>query len=86
MKAFDVLKYPINTEKAVRIIEMENKLTFIVDRKASKTDIKNAAEEIFKVKVIKVNAFIGWNGKKKAFIKLDPSTPAMDVITKLGVM
>ena len=86
MKTFDVLKHPINTEKAVRIMEMENKITFIVHRKANKTDIKRAMEDAFKVKVISVNSFIGFDGKKKAFIKLDPSTPAMDVITKLGVM
>ena len=86
MKTYDVLKYPLNTEKTVRMMEMENKLVFVVHRRATKVDIKNAMENAFNVKVISVNSLIGSDGKKKAFIKLDLSTPAMDVITKLGVM
>lgn len=81
-----ILKYPLTTEKAVRLIESENKLLFAVEFKATKPEIKKAMEEMFKVKVVKVNTYITLEGEKRAYIKLSPETPAMDVITKLGLM
>merc|ERR1712065_47180 len=39
---FSVLKYPLNTEVAVRKIENDNTLIFIVDNRANKPGIKNA--------------------------------------------
>ena len=44
------------------------------------------AERLFKVKVIKVNTLIGPDGKKRAYVKLSPETPAIDLATKLGLM
>ena len=67
-------------------MEAENKLIFVVDRKANKQEIKQAIEEMFKVKVMKVNTTIGPDGKKKAYVKLNDDTPAIDVATKLGLM
>lgn len=81
-----VLLYPLTTEKAVRLLETENKLTFVVDLKANKKEIKDEIEKTFNVKVLKVNTLITSKGKKKAYIKLAKDTPAMDVMTKLGLM
>jgi len=50
----DVLKRPIITEKATALME-QGKYVFEVDRNANKTQIKQAVEEIFDVKVTKVN-------------------------------
>ena len=83
---YKIIKNPLATEKAVRLMEAENKLIFVVDRKSKKQEIREAAEEIFKVKVLKVNTLITPGGKKRAYVKLDPSTPAMDVATSLGLM
>lgn len=80
-----ILKYPVATEKAVRIIETENKLTFVVDRRATKKEIAEAFEEEFKIKPVSINTQIKRN-KKIAYIKLKPETPALDVATKLGLM
>jgi len=82
----DIIKHPIQTEKAVNLMQSENKLTFIVDLKARKQDIKKLIEETFQVKVTKVNTIITPQGKKKAYIKLSKETPAIDVATKLGLM
>lgn len=82
---YTIIKYPLSTEKAVRLMESENKLVFIVDKKATKPQIKEAIEQAFKVKIIKVNTLIG-KGQKKAYIKLSPETPAIDVATQLGLM
>ncbi|MFS8523361.1 MAG: 50S ribosomal protein L23 [Limnochordales bacterium] len=50
----DVLKRPIITEKATMLME-QGKYVFEVDRNANKTQIKQAVEQIFNVKVTKVN-------------------------------
>ena len=80
-----VLIEPLTTEKAIRQIELENKIAFIVNRKATKEEIKRELEQTFKAKVIDVNTQIR-NNKKIAFIKLKEDTPAIDIATKLGLM
>ena len=86
MDVHTVIKYPLSTEKSIRMMEAENKLVFVVDRKADKEDIKKAVEEIFKVKVERINTSIVIKGKKKAYVKLRADYPAIDVATKLGLM
>ena len=67
-------------------MESENKLLFVVDRKAKKNDVKKAIETSFKVKVDGVNMFITSRGEKRAYIRLSPENPAIDVATQLGLM
>ncbi|MFH1210160.1 MAG: 50S ribosomal protein L23 [archaeon] len=86
MDPYQVLKYPISTEKVVRLMESDNKLVFIVDRKAKKQDIKKAFEDLFKVKALKINVLITPEGEKKAYIKLPKETPAIDIATQLGLI
>ena len=86
MKANMIIKHPVSTEKSIRLMESENKLIFIVDRKARKQQIKGAIEDLFKVKVAKVNTTIGPDGKKKAYVKLDDESPGIDIATQLGLM
>ena len=86
MDSTKIIKFPLSTEKSIRLMESENKLIFVVDIKAKKGDIKKAMEDMFKVKVDKVNTFIDPKGRKKAYIKLNPETPAIDVATQLGLM
>lgn len=81
----EILLYPLSTEKSVKIMEAENKIVFVVSNKSKKIEIKKAIEEMFKVKVLKVNTSIQ-KGKKKAYIKLSPDTPAIDIATQLGIM
>ena len=81
-----VIKHLLSTEKAVRMLEAENKLTFIVDNAATKSTIKKSIETDFKVKVVSVNTVITPEGKKKAFIKLAPENPALDIATQLGAI
>ena len=49
----DIIIKPVVTEKSMDLLA-DNKYTFIVDRRANKTEIKNAIEDIFDVKVDKV--------------------------------
>ncbi|NPA04514.1 MAG: 50S ribosomal protein L23 [Crenarchaeota archaeon] len=77
---------PLQTEKAIRLIEQNNTLTFIVDRRATKPQIKKAVEELFNVKVAKVNTLITPRGEKKAYVKLAPEYSASEVAAKLGIL
>ncbi len=83
---YSIIKHPLATEKAVRLMESENKLIFVVELKSTKPEIKKALEEIFKVKVLKVNTLITSEGKKRAYVKLSPETPAMDIATQMGML
>ena len=86
MDPFKVLLYPLITEKAVGMIEKENKIVFIVNREANKKEIKEAFEKLFEVKVEKVNTLITRDGKKKAFIKLKKEFKASDIAVRLGIL
>ncbi len=86
MKQRNVIMYPLANEKAVRLIESENKLIFMVERTAEKKDIKKAVQSSFNVKVTKINTLITPGGKKKAYVTLSKDTPALDVATQLGLM
>lgn len=86
MENKNIIKYPLATEKSIRLMEAENKLVFIVDNKATKTEIKTFVEKMFKVKVDSVNTLRTVRGIKKAYVKLTDVNPAIDVATQLGLM
>jgi large subunit ribosomal protein L23 len=58
MNRFDVIKKPIDTEKLNRLRDRENKYGFEVALMASKTEVKQAVESLFKVKVVDVRTSI----------------------------
>ena len=69
-KAHDVIKHPLTTETAMKMIEEHNTLVFIVDVKANKKEIKNAVKQLYDVTALKVNTLIRPDGAKKAFVRL----------------
>ena len=97
MSVWDVLKSPVVTEKSVLLKESTSEegdaqvLTFRVDRKAGKDEIRSAVEEIFGVKVAKVRT-VQYEGKmkkrgryegrranwKKAYVTLKAGEPMVD--------
>ena len=86
MNPYEVILYPLMTEAASLMVEQENKLVFIVNLKATKNDVKKAVENLYEVKVEKVNLLITPQGEKKAFVKLQPEYKAADVAIKLGIL
>ncbi|NCN39323.1 MAG: 50S ribosomal protein L23 [Candidatus Aenigmarchaeota archaeon CG_4_10_14_0_8_um_filter_37_24] len=86
MDPYKILRYPHMTEKSISLVERQNRLVFIVDRKSTKNQIKQAFEEAFNVKVQTINTMITRSGTKKAFIKLKPEYHAADVAVKLGII
>ena len=82
-KYLEIIKAPVITEKSANIAQNEGKYVFKVDPKANKTEIKQAIEKIFKVKVVEISTLnekpkkrrVGRysglsNRSKKAFVKL----------------
>ncbi|MCL5105781.1 MAG: 50S ribosomal protein L23 [Candidatus Marsarchaeota archaeon] len=80
-----ILKYPLATEKAVKLVESENVVTYIADSRATKTQIKKEFEKVFNVKVRSIRTANMPTNLKKAFIKLAPGFKATDVSEKLKI-
>jgi ribosomal protein L23 len=76
---------PITSEKAVKLIDLENTLLFETDRRESKDVIAKEVSNLFNVKVEKVRTLIRGN-KKYAYVKLAKQNPAIDVATKMGMI
>ena len=85
MDPYKIIKYPLSTEKAIRLMESQNKLLFVVDIDADREMVKNSIEKMFKVKVESVKTYIQ-KGTKRAYIKFSNENPAIDVATQLGLM
>ncbi|MCD6428813.1 MAG: 50S ribosomal protein L23 [Desulfurococcales archaeon] len=81
-----IIKRVVATEKALTYIENHNTLTFIVDIRATKHDIKRAVEKLFDVKVAEVRTLITPKGEKKAYVRLKPEYKASDIATRLGIL
>ena len=83
---YEVVKYPLLSEDAVTLLEAENKITFVVDPRSDKHDIKRAIQQLYEVRVEKVNTLITPEGDKKAFVKLTPDFKAADLAVRLGIL
>ncbi len=64
-RPYEIIIKPVITEKSNRLMEDYNKYTFEVALDASKAEIRNAIEELFGVKVRKVNTMIVKPKKKR---------------------
>ena len=86
MDTHKIVKYPLSTEKSIRLMELDNKLIFVVDKRATKKEIKKAIEEMFKAEVDNVNTFVNADGEKRAHVKFSAKNPAIDIATQMGLM
>eukprot|EP00033_Pygsuia_biforma_P000029 GCRY01000037.1.p1 GENE.GCRY01000037.1~~GCRY01000037.1.p1 ORF type:complete len:145 (-),score=36.50 GCRY01000037.1:77-511(-) len=83
---FRILKHPLTTESAMKKIEDNNTLVFIVDPMARKSQIKLAITKMYDIKSIKINTLMRPDGKKKAYVKLAQDYDALDVANKIGII
>ena len=86
LDAFKIVKFPLNTESAMKKIEDHNTLVFICDVRANKRQIKEAVKRLYDVDALKINTLIRPDGNKKAFVRLTADADAMDVANKIGLM
>merc|ERR1712086_826267 len=81
---YQILKYPLTTESAMKKIEDNNTLVFIVDIRASKST--EAVRRMYEIKTAKVNTLIRPDGLKKAYVRLTTDYDALDVANKIGII
>ncbi|MBU0497672.1 MAG: 50S ribosomal protein L23 [Candidatus Thermoplasmatota archaeon] len=84
MDPYNVVLHPFVTEKTMNQMEQNNALEFIVHRTSTKNQIKQAVEQMFDVKVKKVNTKIMKNGKH-AIVVFMPDFKAEDLGMRIGV-
>merc|ERR1712117_761995 len=83
---FAIIKHPLTTESAMKKIEDNNTLVFIVDTRASKPQIKLAVKKLYDIHVAKVNTLIRPDGQKKAYVRLATDYDALDIANKIGII
>jgi len=86
MDAYSIIKHPLTTESAMKKIEDNNTLVFIVDVKANKHHIAMAVKKMYDIDVSKINTLIRPDGRKKAYVRLKPDYDALDVANKIGII
>ena len=77
MDAHNIIKHPLTTESAMKKIEDNNTLVFLVNLKANKHQIKSAVQTDLDVSVASVRSL-----KKKAFVRLSSSFKALEFLKK----
>lgn len=82
----EIILRPVTSEKAVRLMESQNTLTFIVDINARKQKIKKEVQDLFNVKVVKVNTLNTTKNEKKAYVRLSDDDNALDTGADLGMI
>jgi large subunit ribosomal protein L23 len=85
MDPHSIIIKPHLTEKTMNAIDQLNELTFVIRRTADKAQVKSAIEQLFDVKVERVNTQITSQGVKLAYIKLSEEDNAEDIAVKMGV-
>ena len=83
---FSTIKHPLTTESAMKKMEDENTLVFIVDLQANKPRIREAIIKMYKTRVLKVNTLIRPDGKKKAYVRFPPDVDAVEVAHSIGML
>ncbi|MBE5729543.1 50S ribosomal protein L23 [Candidatus Parvarchaeota archaeon] len=73
-------------EKAMRLMQQENKLSFIVKKGTNKIELKKEIEAVFSVKIESINVINRMDGAKVAIVKLNKENNAMDLATQLGLI
>ncbi|KAF8568909.1 hypothetical protein P879_06020 [Paragonimus westermani] len=86
LDAFRIIQNPVTTEAAMKKIEDNDTLVFIVDRRANKPAIKAAVQSLYNIKVAKVNTLNCPKNVKKAYVKLPPDFDALDVANRIGII
>ncbi len=79
-----IVIHPYVTEKTMDEMEKQNRLEFVVDRFATKRDVKRSVEKLFDVKVAKVTTKITKHGKI-AMIRFTKDYSAEEIGSRTGV-
>jgi len=83
---YTILKHPLTTESAMKKIEDNNTLVFMVDVRANKYQISDAVKRMYDIQSEKINTLIRPDGQKKAYVRLSSDYDALDVANKIGII
>lgn len=86
MDQHSIIQHPLTTESAMKKIEDNNTLVFIVAKRANKPQIKLAVKRLYDIDAAKVNTLIRPDGLKKAYVRLAEDYDALDVANKIGII
>ena len=79
---YDIIKTVIRTEKST-LYEPERKYLFVVNKEANKIQIKDAVEQIYKVKVSRVNTFISPGKPKRVRYQMGKTSDTKKAVVTL---
>lgn len=83
---YSIVRFPLTTESAMKKIEDNNTLVFIVDKIANKRQIKAAVRGMYEIECAKVNTLIRPDGQKKAYVRLTADYDALEVANRIGII
>ena len=86
LDAHTIIKFPLNTESAMKKMEDDNTLVFVCDVRSNKRQIRDAVKRLYDVDALKINTLIRPDGYKKAYVRLTADADAMDIANKMGLM
>lgn len=86
MDAYNIIKYPLTTEAAMKKIEDNNTLVFLTHLRANKNHVRAAVRKLYDIKVAKVNILVRPDGQKKAYVRLARDYDALDIANKIGII
>ena len=81
----DIIFEPVVSEKSYDLIQDLNSYTFVVDKRANKTEIKQAIAEIFGVRVLSVNTINRKGKRKRTGYKFGRRKDTKRAIVKLAI-
>lgn len=79
------IKYPFITEKAMMLMD-DNKLQFVVDTRANKTQVENDVVKMYGFAVKSVRTMTTMKGLKKALVTFEEPDAAHEIATRIGLM
>ncbi len=83
---YATIRFIVMSEKAVQLIESQNKMSFIVTIAASKPQIRTAVEAAFQTRVKSLTTLIDRQGRKKAIVTFVQDGQAGDIAVRLGII
>jgi large subunit ribosomal protein L23 len=81
-----ILKFPFVTEKAMMTLERDNTLQFLVEKTATKPQIRREIEKTFGKEVASVRTLMSTKGEKKAIISFVDEKAAEEILSRLGIV
>lgn len=85
MDPFNIVKYPLTTEAAMKKIEDNNTLVFLTSLRANKNHVRAAVRKLYDIKVSKVNLLIRYGESPQATIRISTLSHSLVLSPSLDI-